>query len=313
MSKKVRNSLILLAMIAVPAAAFVAWASQATATRHAASVSPLGQASSREALVSSLSTGQHVKFRAIKSANWSVPLSGLLNLNHPTAQSAALKDKEEPIQVYAYHIEHPTHGNFLIDTGISQQFVEDPAAQGIPRILRSQLGFDRLEILTSTESVISNMQRPLKGVFMTHLHLDHISGLPAVDKQVPVYVGRGESAERYFLFAATRGIVDTVLRGRPELREWSEPYVDIFGDGSVFAIHSPGHTAGSTAYLINTASGPILIAGDACHTAWGWNNNVEPGKFSTNQPMSRISLNRLVELVKEFPQIAVRPGHQILN
>lgn len=34
---------------------------------------------------------------------------------------------------------------------------------------------------------------------------------------------------------------------------------DIFGDGSVFAISAPGHTPGSTAYVLRTPKGPVAF------------------------------------------------------
>ena len=169
-----------------------------------------------------------------------------------------------------------------------------------------------MSLLTSTEELVANLKKPLQGVFLTHLHIDHISGLPAIDKQVPMYVGEGETLERYYLYAATRGVVDTLFEGRSALKTWSSTYVDIFGDGSVFAIHSPGHTAGSTAYLVNTIDGAVLLAGDASHTAWGWENQVEPGKFSIDQARSRESLDVLAQLVQKHPQITVKPCHQVL-
>lgn len=312
MSKKKLYSLTLAGLIGISIIGVILWASQATPTRHATAGSTLGQKSSQQALIESLATGRKVALQTITSANWAVPLSGLLNLNHPKAKQADLQDHDEAIQVYTHHLQHPVYGDFLIDTGVARQFIDDPQSQGVPGWLAPQMGLDKMELLTSTDDFIADLKRPLSGIFLTHLHLDHISGLPAIDKQVPLYVGQGESSEKYFLFAATRGVVDTLLDGRPELHEWTAPTVDVFGDGSVFAIHSPGHTAGSTAYLVNTHNGPVLLTGDASHTAWGWNNQVEPGKFSTDQPRSRKSLNALVQLVKEHPEIEVRLGHQAL-
>lgn len=56
--------------------------------------------------------------------------------------------------------------------------------------------------------------------------------------------------------------------------------------------------------------GQVLVTGDARHAAWGWKNKVAPGKFSTDQPRSRVSLLKLIRLVQEHPQIQVKLGHQ---
>jgi glyoxylase-like metal-dependent hydrolase (beta-lactamase superfamily II) len=86
----------------------------------------------------------------------------------------------------------------------------------------------------------------------------------------------------------------------------------VFGDGSLFALHVPGHTRGSLAFLARTPRGPVLLVGDACHTAWGWKNGVEPGEFSTDGPRSAESLARLLDLARRHPSIDVRLGHQPL-
>ena len=44
------------------------------------------------------------------------------------------------------------------------------------------------------------------------------------------------------------------------------PGVDLFGDGSFWAISVPGHTDDDIAYLINGAT-PVLLTGDASHFA----------------------------------------------
>ena len=77
------------------------------------------------------------------------------------------------------------------------------------------------------------------------------------------------------------------MAGKAALQEWPfvpatapvgpdafDAVLDIFGDASVFAIHTPGHTAGSTAYLVRSTQGPILLVGDTSHTQWGWDHGV---------------------------------------
>jgi len=71
-----------------------------------------------------------------------------------------------------------------------------------------------------------------------------------------------------------------------------------------------GHTPGSTAYLVRTTKGPVLLTGDASHTRWGWEHDVEPGTFSADIPKSAESFKRLRQLATEHPALDVRFGHQ---
>jgi hypothetical protein len=54
----------------------------------------------------------------------------------------------------------------------------------------------------------------------------------------------------------------------------------------------------------------VLLTGDACHTAWGWEHGVEPGSFSSDRSRSAASLAALKKLVARHPAIDVRLGHQ---
>jgi len=136
---------------------------------------------------------------------------------------------------------------------------------------------------------------------------------------VPLYLGANEATEKYYLNVFTQGSTDRLLAYKQALQEWNfqpdpqnkfEGIIDIFGDGSVFAISVPGHTAGSTAYLVRTTTGPILLTGDTCHTRWGWENTVEPGDFTDDNDRNLLNLKRLKELVANHPKIEVRLGHQ---
>jgi glyoxylase-like metal-dependent hydrolase (beta-lactamase superfamily II) len=89
-----------------------------------------------------------------------------------------------------------------------------------------------------------------------------------------------------------------------------EGVLDLFEDGSVFAIRSAGHTAGSLAFLIRTTNGPVLLTGDTCHTRWGWENLVEPGAFTRDTERNGKNLRALKNLVERHPKIIVKLGHQ---
>jgi glyoxylase-like metal-dependent hydrolase (beta-lactamase superfamily II) len=157
------------------------------------------------------------------------------------------------------------------------------------------------------------------GVFLTHLHPDHLTGMADVAAGTPVHAGPGEASERGFVNVFLQPNIDRALAGKGLLSAWPfapevdgafEGVVDIFGDGSAWALWVPGHTGGSTAYLLRTPRGPVLLTGDACHTRWGWDHAVEPGSFSSDVPHSAESLARLQRLVAEHPGVEVRLGHQ---
>jgi N-acyl homoserine lactone hydrolase len=79
---------------------------------------------------------------------------------------------------------------------------------------------------------------------------------------------------------------------------------------SAFAISVPGHTPGSTAYVLRTPKGPVLLTSDACHTRWGWEHDVEPGSFTADRPANLKSLLLFKNLAGSHPALDVRLGHQ---
>jgi glyoxylase-like metal-dependent hydrolase (beta-lactamase superfamily II) len=260
-----------------------------------------------------------VEIDTVVSADWAVPLSGLLNLDAPEAKQAQLKDHDEPIQIYAHVVHHPRHGIFLVDTGVSQQLLADPGRFGVHWLMRKFMPLDQIQIRHSTGEIVEHLAEPLRGVFFTHLHIDHISGMPDVPATVPLYVGKGEATTRSFSNAFVNNATNALLDGKAALHEWEfagpadQPLsgvIDVFGDGTLYAFNVPGHTPGSTAYLARTPKGPILLTGDTCHTAWGWTHSVEPGSYTADGPLNRRSLLALRALAERHPGLQVRLGHQ---
>ena len=297
----------------------IAGLSACTQTSHPAKSADLGKPISSKAMEALIDQPGPIELGTVVGADWIADLSGLLNLKDPKAVQAGLKDHEEPIKVYTHVVRHPTQGFFLVDTGVSKRLVEDPESVGVGWVLRKFAKIQRMQVRQDTSSVIKAEGVPLKGVFMTHLHLDHISGMPDVPKDVPIYTGPGEPEYSSFVHMAVQGTEDSLLEGRPALREFQfskdpggnfEGVIDVFGDGSFFAIQTPGHTPGHVSYLARTSTGPVLLTGDTCHTRWGWENGVEPGTYTDNRESERKSLLALKALSERHPKMVVKLGHQ---
>lgn len=286
--------------------------------------STLGQTASAEAMHAAIERtagSGPIELHKIVAATWVVDRSGMINLEHPKAIADGIEAGLEDIELYVYVLRHPEHGDWIVDSGISEEFAQPDGSPRLGWIVNQAMNMDQLKVVSSTADVIDSMALDLQGVLITHLHTDHIMGVSDTPADTPVFAGPRETATRQFTHAFTQGTTDRLLDERT-LLTWqfeddpSAVYagvIDIFGDGSLWAVHSPGHTEGSVAFVALTTSGAHLMLGDATHTVWGWENGVEPGTFSYDMPSSAASLKRLVDLAKRYPDMYVHPGHQSLK
>ncbi len=308
------------ALVVLPLAAVLAVGCHAT--NHPFTAADIGQARSTADLESVVDVPGPVTVETITAADWQVDRSGLLNLDHPAAKAAGLTSGPEPIQVYFHAVRHPQKGLFLIDTGAERALVDDRPHAAMRGFLTAFMDMDAFRVRVDTKSWLAAQTEPLRGVFLTHLHIDHVLGLPDVPRGTPIYLGPGENAERSAQNVFTQGIYDRVFEGHGAVRELPfqkdatgtfDGVLDLFGDGTVWALSVPGHTHGSTAYLVRTPTGPVLLTGDACHTSFGWKNGVEPGSFSHDKPKSAESLAHLRAFAARHPTMDIRLGHQRLS
>jgi N-acyl homoserine lactone hydrolase len=288
-------------------------------TNHPLEKSALGKPSGSAEMERLIDQPGPIQLETVTSADWQVPLEGLLNLDSPEAVKAGLKDHDEPIHIYAYVIRHPQRGNYLVDTGVSRKLLDDPGAEGLNWMIQKAMHIDRLKIRKSTGEIVDGLNGKLSGVLFTHLHLDHIAGMPDIASDVPLYVGASEASDTSVKNMFVQGATDRLFKDKQPLQEWHfqadpqhrfEGVIDVFGDGSVFAISVPGHTPGSVAFLVRTVHGPVLLAGDTCITRWGWAHTVEPGDFTEDHQRNLANLQRLKDLIARHPGIEVHPGHQ---
>jgi len=289
-------------------------------TGHPTTEAELGAVRPSADLLPLLGKPGPVVLETVIAADWEVTRSGLINLDHPKAKAAGLEDVAEPIHIFFHALRHPERGLFLVDSGVEAALGDPDEAAAIRGVVAWFMKTDAMLIRNDTASWLARQEAPLSGVFMTHLHLDHVSGLPDVPNDIPIYAGPGETRGRSIENLVVRPTIDRALEGKSAIREWAyevetnglfEGAIDIFADGSVWALHVPGHTPGSTAYLVRTPNGPVLLVGDASHTAWGWQQGVEPGTFSSDQPRSAESLAKLRNFSAQHPEVEIRLGHQL--
>lgn len=281
-----------------------------TLSDHPTAPAVLGAPVGEAMMLDSLSRPGVVTLEKTAVADWHFPNT----VREPGAKDWRIRQLDA--QIYVYSIVHPQFGPYLIDAGMPADYEAwfDPILKGVVRNDYS------LKLRIGTEALVARWGPP-KGVFVTHLHYDHILGIAALDADTPVYVGPHEGDQRSVFHLVTAPPVTKALKGRPPLNQWRFPppapghlaAIDIFGDGSVFALHVPGHTPGSTAYLVNTPDGPQLITGDAFHSREAWTGQYEEATgFEADLPRIHQSQADLRALAARIPGLIIHPGHQSL-
>ena len=130
-------------------------------------------------------------------------------------------------------------------------------------------------------------------VGISHMHPDH-TGQAAQFPNATLVIGRRD-------FEQTAGKDDPFgpWRGEGRKRTLVGGDHDLFGDGSVTALHLPGHTPDHLALLVKLASGPVLLSGDLYHSTEARAKRGVP-PFNTDRAQTLASMDRFEKLAREM-------------
>ncbi|MBU3172446.1 MBL fold metallo-hydrolase [Clostridium estertheticum] len=240
-------------------------------------------------------------------------VSGLLNLK--SANATELKDGTANIPVLAHILRHEKYGDYLIDTGFDSSFTNEIG--GNFKGILKKIYFRNYIQEKNSEGIEFQLKCRcinLNGVFLTHIH-EHASGSPSLPNEIPYVYGNGEREESFFPFVYSNFFKNKIdLQKIDFLKGQDMPIlgkcVDVFGDGSFWAISTPGHTKGHISYIVNGNETKSLITGDVCISKKGFELGVETGKFSLNIEQGRESFLKIKEFIKYYPYTKIIFGHE---
>jgi N-acyl homoserine lactone hydrolase len=181
-----------------------------------------------------------------------------------------------------YLIKH-SQGWLLWDTGVSDSVAAMPngLAPSDPRSIH----WRRPKTLAAQLDQLGLKPSDIKAIAVSHTHPDHVGNVEMFPAAM-LYVQKAE----YEWPGA-----NNAPRFKPEHPVTKlEGDRDVFGDGSVVILSTPGHTPGHQSLLVKLPkTGAILLSGDAVHFKENWDNRRVPSmnfnKDETVASMQKIS------------------------
>ena len=224
---------------------------------------------------------------------------------------------------YSYVFSHPQEGLVVIDPGYPKVSLVDPSIYpGTATMKRLKLNIERplgnqLEDMGIDTTEVNHL-------VVTHMHTDHAGGIgdfPGAALWIPEaewafgkkkrllggtdpspYVNHKDI--RYVSFAESYGPF--------------EGHKDLFGDGSLILLPTPGHTPGHTSVLVNLRETSVLITGDVAWVDANWQGPTPKGwlirtllEFDGVDTMD--SLQRIHDWSKAHPELLILAGHEPKN
>ncbi len=225
------------------------------------------------------------------------------------------------LPIVAFLVEHPGVGPMIIDTGFHPSVATDPK-QNLGRLYAQLYTIDM-----KPEQAIPAQLREQKGIepsdvrvaIMTHLHMDHASAISEFTSATYV-LGAGEWRAFHAARPMLRGYVRHYVEHAVEYKEvpYDSPVIDsystfgraydLFGDGSVRLVATPGHTHGHQSVILRLKDREALVTGDAVYFTRtidderrGW---VMADEHKWHRSIGEIRLYR-----RENPEALIIPGH----
>ena len=191
-----------------------------------------------------------------------------------------------------YLIKH-AQGWFLWDTGISDAVAAMP--NGLAPSDPKAVFWRRPKTLAAQLDQLGVTPADIKAMAVSHTHPDHIGNVEMFPTTM-LYVQKAE----YEWPAANNE--PRFKPGHPVTK--LEGDRDVFGDGSVTILSTPGHTPGHQSLLVKLAhTGAVVLSGDAVHFKSNWDNRGVPAlNFSKEQTLA--SMQKISDaLTKEKAQL----------
>lgn len=194
-------------------------------------------------------------------------------------------------------------GEWLLwDTGVPESALNDPKGWStLPKLIVYHLD----KTLTEQLATIGLKTVDITFVALSHTHGDHIGNVRLFPNST-ILMQRAE----YAWISSPDGANDNVnqlkalarklMGGTQKHLKLLDGDTDLFGDGSLTLVSTPGHTPGSQSLLVHLKkSGYIILSGDVVHSEENFEKNIVPS-LNTDKAASIASMGKVRQMIKTY-------------
>lgn len=186
-----------------------------------------------------------------------------------------------------YLIHHSSEGYLLWDTGITDRLAGRPDGQNVPAIGQT---WYRKQSLVAALAALGVKPADVRYVAVSHVHPDHVGNVDEFPDSTLII----QKAEWDYAMTLPRKPFNPDRKVEP-----IDGDKDLFGDGSVTALSTPGHTPGHQSLLVHLQkTGYVVLSGDAVHFQSNWDNRRVPS-FNYNSEQSLASMEKIARILSE--------------
>ena len=221
--------------------------------------------------------------------------------------------------ITAVLVEHPGAGTLLVDCGLHPSVAHEPAQLGRSVTRRIETRMERDQALDEQLRGRGTTVDAVRVVVMTHLHAEQASGASlfpeatfVLDRREWTAAAAGEPGyhARHVDFPFDWRAIDYDDPSIDAFETFGRA-ADLFGDGSVRLLATPGHSPGHQSVLLRLAGGrEALLCGDAAVTRAELDGGDPPGERPGDEHLHRRSRSELRRFAELTPGALVIPGRE---
>ncbi|WP_161974415.1 N-acyl homoserine lactonase family protein [Piscinibacter terrae] len=197
-------------------------------------------------------------------------------------------------------IQHPK-GWLLWDAGLPAALPASVTGGLSPQAMADQLGFRTWLDRPVTDQLrdIGITPDDVGWLAFSHLHFDHV-GQASLFQRATWIVNRDELDWALAKPAHVSMSAELLANRPPQRTKFIDGDFDVFGDGSVRILKTPGHTPGSSVLLVRLArSGPVILSGDLYLTREGREHQHVP-TVNADRAATLASMHRVEAITKRL-------------